>query len=61
MTAIDATFSADQPSLLARIGRGLEQLISLRYPPLPGGGASSEEHPDDETMIQVALICSAHF
>jgi len=36
-------------------------LISLRYPPLPGGGASSEEHPDDETMIQVALICSAHF
>ncbi len=61
MTAIDATFSADQPSLLARIGRGLEQLISLRYPPLLGGGPSSAEHPDDETMIQVALICSAHF
>lgn len=61
MTAIDATFSADQPSLLARIGRGLEQLISLRYPPLPGDGGSADDRPDDETMVQVALICSAHF
>ncbi len=45
MTAIEATFSSDQPSLLSRIGRGLEH----------------HDRPDDETMVQVALICSAHF
>jgi hypothetical protein len=61
MTAIEATFSSDQLSLLSRIGRGLEHLIALRYPPLPGDGAALDDRPDDETMVQVALICSAHF
>lgn len=60
MTAIGATFTSDQPSLLSRIGRGMEQLIALRYPPLSNGSAA-DNRPDDETMVQVALICSAHF
>ncbi len=56
---MSATISLGQPSLLARVGQILEQIVTLRYlPPPPRDG---ENKPDDETMIQVALICSAHF
>jgi len=58
MTAIGATLASDQPSWLGRLGQALEHAITLRYPPPPKG---EDDRPDDETMMQVALICSAHF
>lgn len=58
MTALGATLSPEPPSILSRLGQTMERLITLRYPLPPKG---EDDRPDEETMLQVALMCSAHF
>jgi len=58
MTTFDAVLPAPHPSIIGRVAAALLTLIEVRYA-RPSGGDG--EHPDDETMMQVALICSAHF
>jgi len=44
--------------LTARIAALIEGLMAMQGPPpVPGDSAN----PDDETMIQVALLCCPHF
>jgi hypothetical protein len=58
MTALDVPFAPDRASVWTRLTDWLEAAVSLRYgPPAPG----DEAVIDEETALQVALICAAHF
>lgn len=58
MSTLEGTLPAARTSLGGRLAMTILALVEARF----GRPSTADgERPDDETMMQVALICSAHF
>lgn len=58
MTTLEGALPMAHTSLAGRIAMTILSLVEARF----GRPSTADgERPDDETMMQVALICSAHF
>lgn len=58
MTTLEGVLPVTRASLAGRIVVTILALVEAR---LGRPSTHDRERPDDETMMQVALICSAHF